>query len=113
MDPGVEGTWEPNSLAWVDPQVLPLGDICQVATQRNPAMALAPLLSDFVGKRHARFFPELAEGVCWRAEGCQLSTSEKISTLNMIFENSSVIKSLMTWNHSRTLQMCVYMRAEE
>lgn len=44
MDPGVEDTWEPRSLAWVDPQVLPLGDICQVATQRSPAMALVPLL---------------------------------------------------------------------
>lgn len=31
----------------------------------------------------------------------------------MIFENSYVIKGLMTWNHSSTPQMCVYMRAEK
>lgn len=64
MDPGVEDTWEPRSLAWVDPQVLPLGDICQVATQHSPAMALVPLLPDFVGQKAGTVFPELAEGIC-------------------------------------------------
>lgn len=43
MDPRVEGTWEPNSLGWVDPHVLPLGDICQVAAQQNPAVALGAI----------------------------------------------------------------------
>lgn len=64
MDPGVEDTWEPRSLAWVDPPALPLGDICQVATQRSPATALVPLLSDFVGQKAWTVFPELAEGIC-------------------------------------------------
>lgn len=64
MDPGAEGTWEPSSLAWVDPQVLPLGDICQEATQRTPAVALVPLLSDFVGQKAWTVFPELAKGIC-------------------------------------------------
>ena len=27
-----EGTWEPNSLTWVDPQVSSLGETCQLAT---------------------------------------------------------------------------------
>lgn len=39
---------------------------------------------------------------------CQLSTSEKTSTLNMIVVNSYIIKGLMTWNRSSALRVCVY-----